>query len=58
MVDKETPMTVEDISKYLQLHRNTVYKLCKANRLPHYRVGKKIRFNKNAIDRILSGEVN
>ena len=55
-MNAEIPMTVEDVSEYLQLHRNTVYKLCKENCLPHYRVGKKIRFNKDALDLIIASK--
>ena len=49
-------MTISAVAEYLQVHPNTVYKLVKKNELPHYRVGKKIRFNKQAIDKKISGE--
>lgn len=47
-------MTIDEVAEYLQLHPQTVYKLVRENKLPHYRVGKQYRFTKVAIDKTLS----
>ena len=53
---KDKPMNIEDVAEYLQLHINTVYKLARAGSLPHSKIGRQYRFNKQAIDKKISGE--
>lgn len=47
-------MTVEDLGKYLQLHPMTVYRLVKTKVLPHFKIGKGIRFVKEEIDEAIA----
>jgi excisionase family DNA binding protein len=46
--------TVPEAAKYLKLGRSTMYKLIREGKLPHVRVGKSIRFVKEALDRYLA----
>jgi putative molybdopterin biosynthesis protein len=41
-VEAET-MTVEEVAKYLRVSRQTVYTLIKAGKIPHFKVGTKVR---------------
>jgi excisionase family DNA binding protein len=43
-------MTVKDICTYLRIHQTTLYRLVKAEKIPHFRVGADYRFNREAID--------
>ena len=43
-------MTVSEVSDYLRINRATVYKMIKANQIPHFRIGSDYRFNRAAID--------
>lgn len=39
-------MTLEEVSKYLKLHRATVYKMAQAGKIPASKVGKVWRFKR------------
>jgi excisionase family DNA binding protein len=43
-------MTASELADYLKVHRSTIYRLLKNNRLPAFRVGSDWRFNKDVID--------
>jgi excisionase family DNA binding protein len=43
-------LTVPEVSKYLQVHPSTVYRLLKNNQLPAFRVGSDWRFMLESID--------
>ncbi len=43
-------MTVEDVSKYLRVSRASVYRLVKQHKIPVSRIGKHLRFRKEAVD--------
>ena len=45
-----TMMTLAEAAKYVKLHRNTVYKLAKAGRLPAMKLGHQWRFDQAALD--------
>ena len=42
-------LTVEQVSRLLQLHPNTVYRLVRRSRLPFVRIGRSIRFDRAEI---------
>lgn len=46
-------MTVEDLARYLQLSKSSLYKLAQGGKVPGQKVGKHWRFHKEAIDRWL-----
>lgn len=49
-------MTIEQLARYLQLTRSTLYKLVQARRVPGKKVGRQWRFQRGAIDAWLAGE--
>jgi len=40
-----------ELSKYLMISRSTLYKMTETDRIPHFKVGRQIRFSKETIDR-------
>lgn len=47
----ERILTVKEVSAYLRIHPSTTYRLIKRHQLPHFRIGKDHRFDREAIDR-------
>jgi len=55
------PLTVDEVSKILRVSRQTIYVLCREGKLPHFKVGTKLRFKKSdivALTNTNKGEVN
>jgi len=55
------PLTVDEVAKILRVSRQTIYVLCREGKLPHFKVGTKLRFKKADIDAMMNttiGEVN
>ena len=48
-------MTTREIAKYLKLHEITICKLAAEGKIPSIRIGRVWRFDKEAIDRWISG---
>ena len=46
-------MTIDDLAKYLQVSKSSLYKLAQEGRVPGQKVGRHWRFRKEAIDRWL-----
>jgi len=44
-------LTIGELSKYLNLKRSTLYGLVESGELPHYKIGRLIRFRKSDVDR-------
>jgi len=44
------PMTVKEMALYLGVHLDTVYKMARANEIPHYRLRSRILFTKETVD--------
>jgi len=57
--DKDFPpdfpeiMTIEQVARYLQLHKQVVYRHVRKGNIPTSRVGGTLRFKKSVIDRWL-----
>jgi excisionase family DNA binding protein len=53
------PLTVDEVAKILRVSRQTIYVLCREGKLPHFKVGTKLRFKKQDIDALTNtqGEV-
>jgi excisionase family DNA binding protein len=43
-------LTINQLSEYLSIKRSTLYSLVETGELPHYRIGRLIRFKKQDID--------
>jgi putative molybdopterin biosynthesis protein len=60
----ENPLTVDEVAKILRVSRQTIYVLCKEGKIPHFKVGSKLRFKEADIQAITNtetkpqGEVN
>lgn len=46
-------LNVPDIAGYLKVQRSTIYSLVETKQIPHYRVGRQIRFKKPEIEKWL-----
>jgi excisionase family DNA binding protein len=58
---EDIPLTVDEVSKILRVSRQTIYVLCREGKLPHFKVGTKLRFKKSDIVTLTNtnkGEVN
>ena len=51
----ETLLTLDELSKYLQVSKSTLYKLVQAGRVPGTKIGKHWRFRKATIDLWIDG---
>ena len=49
---EDIPLTVDEVSKILRVSRQTIYVLCREGKLPHFKVGTKLRFKKADIEAI------
>lgn len=49
-------LTVRELSDYLNLKRSTLYSLAESGQIPHYRIGRLLRFRKEEIDSWLEGQ--
>ena len=45
----EPVLDVEDVARLLRVGRNTIYELVGRNEIPHRRLGKQIRFSRDAL---------
>jgi len=54
----ETPvMTKQEVVDYLKISWSELDKKIKKNEIPYFKIGSQIRFNKDQIDAIKSGEL-
>ena len=49
-------MTTKEVAKYLKLHEITICKYAAEGKIPAIRIGRVWRFDKEALDRWISGE--
>ena len=47
-------MTIDDLARYLQISKSSLYKLAQDGKVPGQKVGKHWRFHKDAVDRWLT----
>ena len=45
-------LTVEEVAKYLRVSRQTVYTLIRAGKIPHFKVGTKVRVKRSDLETI------
>ncbi|AXI08494.1 DNA-binding protein [Oceanobacillus zhaokaii] len=50
MMEKRT-MSVEDVAIYLGLHKDTIYDLVKEKKIPHIKIGGRIFFLEEVLER-------
>lgn len=49
-------MTLDEVARYLRLHRSTVYRLAGEGLIPGFKVGTQWRFAKERIDQWMAGQ--
>jgi excisionase family DNA binding protein len=49
-------MIIKEVSEYLKIKVSTAYALVEEKRIPHFRVGRLIRFKKSDIDQWMEGQ--
>ena len=54
---RPTIMTLDEVAKYLRIHKSTVYRMTKEGKIPAIKIGNQWRFKKNKIDEWLSKQV-
>ena len=52
-MDLEASMTVPEVAKLLRMSRQTIYNMTREGRIPFFRVGTKVRFNRADIDALM-----
>ncbi len=53
---RSTLMTLEEVARYLRLHRSTVYRLAGDGLIPGLKVGNQWRFAKERVDLWMAGQ--
>jgi excisionase family DNA binding protein len=51
-------MTLEEVARYLQVSKETIYKMVQRGKIPASKVGSQWRFNKSAVDQWLISQSN
>lgn len=46
----DTIMTIDEVARFMRLHRTTIYRLLRTNDIPAFRVGKTWRFSLKAVE--------
>ncbi len=56
MMDERRPrvMTIDEVAKYLRIHKSTIYRMVRQGLIPASKVGNRWRFRKDVIDQWLS----
>lgn len=52
-VEEPSVLTVPEVAKLLRVSRQSVYIMLRTGKLPHFRVGNKVRFNRADIEAIM-----
>ena len=47
---KESLMTIDELSEYLSIPKGSIYNMVHERRLPHIKLGRRVRFVKEEID--------
>jgi excisionase family DNA binding protein len=47
-------MTIDEVAKYLRLHKSTIYRMVRGSQIPASKIGNQWRFRKDVIDSWLS----
>jgi excisionase family DNA binding protein len=55
--DTSIPLTVVEVAKMLRVSRQTIYVLCKEGKIPHFKIGAKLRFKQEDISALTNTEV-
>ena len=57
--DSDEIMTVDQLSQYLTIAKQTIYGKCGAREIPHYKTGKRVYFKKSEINEwLIKGRIH
>lgn len=51
-------MTVKEVADFLRVSRQTVYTMVRQGKLPHFRIGNKVRFKRSEIEAMTNTNTN
>ena len=54
---KRTTLTVDEVAEYLGISKEMIYILCREKRIAHFRIGRRILFKREAIDRWIDSQM-
>ncbi len=57
MRDNEKVLTVEELAKYLRVHRSTIYRLLRKGQISGFRIGSDWRFNIETLHNLSANKV-
>lgn len=49
-------LSLNDLAEYLRISKSTLYQLSEGGKIPSFKVGKQLRFRKNAINKWIAKE--
>lgn len=52
-MELEASMTVPEVAKLLRMSRQTIYNMIREGRIPHFRIGSKVRFIRADLDALM-----
>lgn len=52
-MELEASMTVPEVAKLLRMSRQTIYNMIREGKIPHFRIGSKVRFNRADLDALM-----
>lgn len=52
-MELEASMTVPEVAKLLRMSRQTIYNMIREGRIPHFRIGTKVRFIRADLDALM-----
>lgn len=51
-------LSLNELAEYLKIPKSTLYQLSEAGKIPSFKVGKQLRFRRDAIDKWIATEEN
>ena len=52
-MELEDALTVPEVAKLLRMSRQTIYNMIREGKIPHFRIGTKVRFNRADLDALM-----
>ncbi|MCO7177049.1 helix-turn-helix domain-containing protein [Sporolactobacillus kofuensis] len=43
-------MTAQEAADYIGCHKETIYRMARRGEIPHWRIGRNVRFSKSSLD--------
>lgn len=54
---KRSTLTVLEVAEYLGVSKDTIYIMAREKRIPHFRIGSRVLFKRNAIDEWIESQM-